>query len=407
LQLAVTGPLRVWSLADGTETVIISGHASRENAIVWSPDGRRLATSSDDQTLRVWDIKSGSELLRLKGHKAAVTDLAFCPSGDHLFSCGADGAIKVWDATRKREYLAVGPIMPYRGEPYQRAGRLSFNPDGSILATPQSAQEIALWNPQDAKLIRPLSVSNGPIRAIAFSTNGSQIATVGDLNQFGLCDAVTGQPVVTFGTQAGNPSGYREAIFSPDSLTLASFSGEPGVSIWDARTGKKVASLVPEESGVSGHVIALAYSPNGRRIASSQYGFGNSICMWNAATYREVWRQVVHGGYDALAFSPDGRFLATGGDQLLDIRDAESGEIVQSLPGFPRSICGLAYSPDGGRIASASSDGAVRVWDSVSGQELITLDGEGELLNVAFSPEGRRIASLGANGWVRIWDSGD
>jgi WD40 repeat protein len=405
-QLAVTGPLRVWSLSDGTETAIIKGHASHESAIAWSSDGMRLATSSDDQTLRVWDIKSGNELLRLKGHKAAVTDVTFCPSGDHLFSCGEDGAIKHWDATRKRELVAVGPTVADPDMPRRRSGRVSFSPDGNTLATPQDAQTIALWNPEDGKLIRSFGVSNGPIRALAFSPDGSQIATIGTRTQPGLWDMVTGQSMVTSSTVSENSSGRGEAVFSPDRLRFASFGDEHGLSVWDARSGKKLATLVLDDSGFSTYVMALAYSPDGRRIASSQYGLGNSICMWDAASYRQLWRQVTHGGDDALAFSPDGRFLATGGDLIIDIRDADSGEVVQSLPGFPRGVCGLAYSPDGRRIASASRDGAVRVWDSISGQELITLDGEGELLSVTFSPDGRRIASLGDDRWVRIWDSG-
>ena len=407
-QLAVTGPLRVWRLADGTESVIIKGHPSRENAIVWSPDGKRLATSSDDQTLRVWDIGSGDELLRLKGHRAAVTGVAFCRAGDHLFSCGTDGAIKLWDATQKREVVKLGPAMAAVDprDPRPGPGCLSFNADGSILATPLSAQTIALWNPANGKLIRSLNVACGPVSALSFSPDGSQIATSGPRTQLvGLCDAVNGRPLVTVGNPPGeNPFGYLGAVFSPDGLKLACFGTEPEVSVWDARTGLRLANLIP--SGPRSYVQALAYGPSGRRIALSYRATGISIVMWDAVTYRQVWRQDGnHGSVGAIVFSPDGRSLATRGNQYVDIRDAESGEVVQSLVGHRGWICGLAYSPDGRRIASASSDGAVRVWDSVSGQELITLDGEGELLNVAFSPEGRRIASLGGDGWVRIWDS--
>jgi hypothetical protein len=105
-------------------------------------------------------------------------------------------------------------------------------------------------------------------------------------------------------------------------------------------------------------------------------------------------------------YSPDGRHITgVSLDQSLKVWDAETGELVFTLPGHTGDVWGVAYSPDGRRIASASADGTVMVWDAATGQEVLTLHGHtGLVWDVAYSPDGHRIASAGADGTVRIWD---
>jgi WD40 repeat protein len=415
-RLAATGPIRIWSLASGRELVTLKGHAGRENAIVFSPDGKRLATTGDDQTVRVWDAESGDELLVLRGHTAAVTGVAFDRAGARLISAGRDGMVKVWDATEGHEVLKVGPIMS--SPPADRTARvrwslalpspgcLSFHPDGTILATPQGAGMIALWDVASGKRIRSLFGSVLAVGALSFSPDGARIATIGADSQVRLLDATTGQSRIEFGSQPGHSALNRGVLFSPDGSRLASFSNAGEVTVWEASTGKKLAELVP--SGPRIYVTALAYSPDGRRIASSHRAAGISVSIWDVATGRETRMALEYNQpVNALVFSPDGRFLLSGDSDDIKVGDAATGAFVRSLRGHRGPIRALAYSPDGRRIASAAEDGLVKLWDAATGQELLTLDGGCEfLLSVSFSPDGRRLTAAGSDAWVRIWDAG-
>jgi eukaryotic-like serine/threonine-protein kinase len=415
-QLAVTRPLRVWNLADGREAVALDGHAGLENAIAFCPSGDHLATSRENQAVSLYSVGTGEQILMLKGHTAAATGVAFDRSGPALYSCSRNGDIKAWSVTLSQPFVKlVGPIAaPVSEQSFQQypwngqlpsAGCLSFSPDGKTLATPQSAKTIALWDAETGKLIRSLSVSGGPMGAVSFSPDGSQIATIGALSQVGLWNPVTGMAMVNVGSQPGNASLDRGVVFSPDGKRLASFSNTSEVTVWDARSGRKLATLVPEQS--LSYVTALAYSPDGRHIASCHDRSGVFTTLWDAATFRQVWqRDGAHQSIQAIAFSPDGLFVTMAFDAHVEVCAVASGATVYSLLGHHATVRGVCYSPDGRRIASASHDGTVRLWDTTSGLELITLESTTRLLCVAFSPEGRRVASAGIDGLVRIWDCG-
>jgi hypothetical protein len=147
----------------------------------------------------------------------------------------------------------------------------------------------------------------------------------------------------------------------------------------------------------------LAYSPDGARLAA---GGGNTVKIWDADTGREH-RTLDHGSLvNGVAFSPDGARLASAGDgQTVKVWDVGTGRLIHTLKGHTSVAQGVAFSPDGARLASAGFDLNVRVWDPLNGQEALTLKGHNGLVyGAAFSPDGTRLASCSYDGTVRIWD---
>ncbi len=214
-----------------------------------------------------------------------------------------------------------------------------------------------------------------------------------------LWDANSGQETRILRGHTGTIYGLA---FSPDGRRLASAGFDRAIRLWDASSG----TAVREIRGHPDAIYGVAFSPDSRRIASG--GADGTARLWDADTGQEG--QVLRGhsgGVVGLAFSPDGRHLATAGaDQTVRLWDADTGDEVRAIRGHTSAVVGVAFSPDGRLLASAGSiDGTVRLWNTNTGNVVRVLHGNmARVSDVAFSPDGRRLAAAGG-GNVRLWDA--
>ena len=200
--------------------------------------------------------------------------------------------------------------------------------------------------------------------------------------------------------------------------------GKPGeVKIWDATTGQEMLSL----KGHTGPVSSVVYSPDGQRLASASGGGKpgeGTVRVWDATTGQEIraWKALLFRSGVKVAFSPDGKRLAANvrlpgaggppgpGAGEVKVWDAQTGEELLSLKGHAGWVWSVAFSPDGKRLASGSGSlvggqgGEVKVWDAQTGQELLSFKGGGYRHSVAFSPNGYWLASYAGPGTVKIYD---
>ncbi|MEJ2263427.1 MAG: BTAD domain-containing putative transcriptional regulator [Anaerolineales bacterium] len=355
---ALDGVARVWDADTGRQLITLNGHAGGIGNVKFSPDGTRLITGSDDGTARVWDItpQGSHEWLTFAGHSDLVFHVAYSPDGTRVASASWDGTAKVWDADTGKESLVLTSLV--------------------------------------------LKGHDGRLAGIAFSPDGARIATSGYDGTAKIYDAISGQDLLTIAPESG---AIYDVAFSPDGKWLAT-SGEDGSAhVWQTSTGEEVISLEDHSAAVFG----IAFSPDGARLATASDD--GTAKIWDLASGEELLTLSGHTAeVRSVAFSPDGRRIATGSfDTTVKIWDAETGELLYTLSGHTNPIWRVKFSPGGDHLASSGFDSA-KVWDlkaagaAQANPVLNTFPGDFGP-GIAFSPDGKRLAVPTQDGTVRIY----
>ncbi len=387
----------------------LHGHKGWVWNAVFSPDGRTLASASDDGTIILWDVAQRVQVGQLVAgdEHTPVVSVAFSPDGHTLASGSDNGTIRLWDLATLR----------VRGQPWfghdDRVSSLMFSPDGLLLASGGRDRQLLLWDVASGQA-SPL-VGRGAqamIRKVAFSPDGRLLAVAAEDGTIALWDVQTRQRReqpwrgYTAGTSNGAIAGLA---FSPDGSTLASGSWDGLILLWDVTTGQLRGRELRHESGAP--ISGLAFSPDGQTLASGCVD--STIMLWDPVTGQAVGQPLTghHGWVNSVAFSPDGQTLASASaDHTVILWSAGSPRSQRSLPGQTAPVFRIAFSPDGKTLASAGTDKDIVLWDVATGlpygQPFISYvkdSSADDVTGIAFSPDGRRLATS-SFGSVVLWD---
>jgi WD40 repeat protein/tetratricopeptide (TPR) repeat protein/tRNA A-37 threonylcarbamoyl transferase component Bud32 len=385
--------VKVWDAQTGQETLTLRGHTAFVTSVCFSPDGRRLASASYDNTVKVWDAQTGQEARNLQGHTGRVSSVCFSPDGRRLAGVSRDITVQVWDAQTGRVALTL------RGHTVQVSG-VCWSPDGRRLATASSDRTVKVWDARTGQEQLTLKGHTFLVRSVCWSPDGRRLASASFDNTAKVWDAQTGQEQFTL---KGHTGWVHGVCFSPDGRRLATASQDEAVKLWDVQTGREILTL----KGHTSEVNSVCFSPDGRRLATAS-GDG-TVKVWDAHPGQETLTLRGHTGWvGSVCFSPDGRRLASAGtylDQTVKVWDAPTGQEQLTLKGHTGGVESVCFSPDGRRLATASHDGTVRVWEAHTGQEALSLKGHTHwVYSVCFSPDGRRLATASLDRTVKVWD---
>jgi WD40 repeat protein len=401
------GTVRLWDIATGRLKRTLAAAAGSEasvpvTSVVFSPDGRTLAAGGDDRTVRLWDIATGRTRATLSGHTGNVRAVAFSPDGRTLATGSVDRTVRLWDAATGR-YQRTLPGHTHS------VHSVAFSPDGRTLATGSLdrtgilGRAVRLWDAATGRFQRILPGHTHGVRAVAFSPDGRTLATGGEDGSVRLWDMAFGQSRAYLSERL---KGKDAEImpFSPDGRILATASSSgSGVDLWDTANGRLRASL-----GRVRDTDSMVFSSNGRTLATASSS-GSGVTLWDTATGRlhaSLDEDVAPAG-DVLAFSPDGRTLATGSFNTgVQLWDTSTGLFHKNLAG-DFAVASVAFSPDGRTLATGSEDGTVRLWDTTTGRSRGGMPGhDSKVASVVFSPDGRTLATGGVrDSSVQLWDT--
>ncbi|MBZ5521961.1 MAG: TIR domain-containing protein [Acidobacteriia bacterium] len=371
---------------------VATGHQNHVLGCAWSPDGRRILSSSADNTLRIWDASSGQTLVTFFGHQNYVWSCAWSPDGRRILSSSADNTLRIWDASSGQTLATLSGH-----ESSVRA--CAWSPDGRRVLSASTDRTLRIWDANSGLPLATLSGHESSVRACAWSPDGRRILSASTDRTLRIWDVNSGQ---TFAILSSHQSSVLGCAWSPNGQRILSASADKTLRIWDANSGQTLATL----SGHESFALGCAWSPDGRRILSSSDD--NTLRIWDANSAQTLASLTGHkDSVWSCAWSPDSlRILSASNDNILRIWDASSAQTLASLTGHERHSQGCAWSPDGRRILSAFDDKTLRIWDARSGNMLTTLIGhEHYVLRCAWSPDGRRVVSSSHDETLRIWDA--
>ncbi|BAZ50901.1 serine/threonine protein kinase with WD-40 repeats [Nostoc sp. NIES-4103] len=286
----------------------LKGHASDVNSVAFSPDGKTLASGSDDKTIKLWNPTTGKEINTLKGHFEWIWTIAFSPDGKILASGSKDKTIKLWNPVTAEE------IRTLKGHS-EGITSVAFSPDGKTLASGSLDKTIKLWDLATGKQIRTLEGHSQPVAAVAFSPDGKTLATGSWDKTIKLWNLATGKQIRTL---EGHTNLVLCVAFSPDGKTLASGSKDKTIKLWNLATGETIRTLKQHSDKVN----SVAYSKTLNNVILASGSNDNTIKLWNPTTGQEIRTLKQDSGYIySVAISPDAGTLASGGsaDNIIKI----------------------------------------------------------------------------------------
>ncbi len=323
------------------------GHTDVVESVAWSPDGKRLASASNDRTVQVWDASNDQKLLTYHGHLDVVNSVMWSPDGKRLASASNDQTVQIWDASSGRT------LLTYSGQ-------------------------------------------RGNMNNVVWSPDGKRLASANDEGTVHVRET-SGEILLSY---TGHSDAVYNVVWSPDGRRLASASADRTVRIWDASSGQMLLTY----SGHGNSVYSVAWSPNGKLIASASED--QTARIWDASSGQTLLTYHDHAdAVSCVAWSPNGRYLASASsDATVRVWNASSGRTLLTYRGHGEVVNSVVWSPDGKYLASASNDQTVQAWGASSGQTLLTYRGHTDIVGcVAWSPTGEFLASGSKDATVQVW----
>ena len=393
------GKIRLEDASNGEHLKTLKGHKDRVTQLAFSPDGTLLVTNTSNAPLRLWDVSTGKSLKTLTQKPRFWGILTFSKDGKTLACQTRDGEIELWDVASKTLRTTFGAKLD------SKIHQLAFSSDSKRVVGANRNGEIRVWDVNTGDELFSFTTGHTQeLGALAFSPGSSTLA-IGHDDTIQLWDThnFTHQPIHI------HPNTWlMDLVFSPDNKTLTcaerfifryekrdAFVKETVIgklSLWDTRTGNKVSDLP-----VEWHKGNLPIPRGKWKTTSSSSGMGNGVHSENVVFSPDGFRLVT--ALNSNSATKDSRFTIF----VWEIWEDPNRLSHLTLKGHTDTINALTFTPNGEMLASGSDDGTIRLWDSSTGTQLLSLSSE-KTNSLAFSMDGKTLASISNFSQIQLWN---
>jgi serine/threonine-protein kinase len=397
---AQIGRIALRDLESGKERLSFQGHGGPVLCLSFSADGRTLASGSSDHTVRLWDLTTGAEKDPLQQQHGPATAVAFDSQGHSLAALTGpwEPRVRLWDfAAGQKHDFASG----HRGG----IAALGFTAKGSTLAAwgPWGA---SFWDATTGKAMGHMQPPGDTQLWGTLAPDGRTVAAAGGKEPIiKLWDALSfsGPNAAPVATLSGHKAAVTALAFSPDGKALASADADGSVKLWRlSHAGKETTALRYTLNSHPAAVAALAFSPDGRWLACACRDGGVQLFETNGGVQRHTLEHSANL-IGSLIFSPDGKTLAVWSLHGVKLWDVATGRAQDGQPKPAGLIRAVTFSPDSRRLATADNDGNLCLWRTASAEKLGEWRLPGAAYHVAFAPDGGHLATANGNGTVYVW----
>ena len=386
---------KVWDVAKGAEVVTLDGHTDVVSCVVFNEDGSQVITASHDKTARVWDAVTGEQLRVLRGHKEAVSSVAFSANSRRIVTGSFDNTAKVWD-------IATGKVLVTLEGHKDRVRTVDFSPDGRQIVTGSEDKLLKIWDTESGRELRTLRGHRHAVIHAAYRHDGQEIlSNSGD--ESGAEITVHDTEVKFWDPTSGEETDSHEAPglvcvkMSPNGRDIVECV-EHHLKVWPANLPSFILR------GHTHQVVSADFSSDGKWIVSGSYD--GTVKVWNAVDGQApppIWNDQRRFTSARHSWSRDGKWVVGADRNRIEIWDVASRKVVQSVA-CQTTVVGVAISLDGNWIAGSSEDGTLKIWNTQTGIERVSIPSAGRSDVVVFTPDGGQLWTFFDAAEPRVWN---